>query len=443
MSEEPLQRKQRLSDVTELPVRLLLIEVSRDDALAISERVAEAGRVLLSISRVDDHDGRPVGLSAIIRDITEVKATQARMSAADRMASVGTLAAGVAHEINNPLTAVIANLSMLGERIADPDNLELVDEARQAAELVQQIVRDLKVFSRSDEKKRGPLALRRVVESSLRMAWNEVRHRARVVESYQEMPLIDGNESRLAQVFLNLIVNAAQAIPDARAKDNEVHITTFTDGGDNAVVEISDTGVGISPESLPHIFEPFFTTKPVGVGTGLGLAICDQIVHSMDGHIEVDSTPGKGTTVRVVLPGLPAAVAQAPKLQQTMPSASRRGRVLVIDDEPVICRAVTRILSRAHDVVAVTSAERGLELLRAGEQYDVILCDLMMPNMTGMDLHSALTTSHPDLVDKVVFLTGGAFTQRAIQFLDNTENLRVDKPFDPIRLIGLINERVG
>ncbi len=409
-------------------------------------RLARDGRLVpvsVSIARVDDHDGRPIGLSAIMRDITEVKATQSRMSAADRMASVGTLAAGVAHEINNPLTAVIANLSMLEERIDGPEELELVDEARQAAELVRQIVRDLKVFSRSDEQKRGPLALRRVVESSLRMAWNEVRHRARVVESYQETPLVDGNESRLAQVFLNLIVNAAQAIPDARAEDNEVHIATFTDGGGNAVVEVRDTGVGISPESLPHIFEPFFTTKPVGVGTGLGLAICDQIVHSMNGHIELESTPGKGTIIRVILPGLHDAVVEMAKPRQSIPLASRRGRVLVIDDEPVICRAVTRILSRAHDVVAVTSAERGLALLRADEQYDVILCDLMMPNMTGMDLHHALVESHPDLVDKLVFVTGGAFTERAIEFLDNNRNLRVDKPFDPIRLIALINERVG
>ncbi len=411
-------------------------------------RLTRDGRTIpvsISISRLDDRHGRAAGLSAIIRDITEVKAAQSRMSAADRMASVGTLAAGVAHEINNPLTVIIANLAILEEMLDGPTELELAGEARQAAEMARQIVRDLKVFSRSDEQKRGPLVLQRVVESSLRMVRNELRHRAKVVESYGPAPLVDGNESRLAQVFLNLIVNAAQAIPDARSEDNQVRISIYTDASGDAVAEVADTGVGISPEILPRIFETFFTTKPVGVGTGLGLAICDQIVHAMDGHIEIDSKPGHGTTVRVILPGLSetATVTVEEPPRQPPSSVTRRGRVLVIDDEQVICRTVTRILSRAHDVVAVTSAERALALIRDGETYDVILCDLMMPNMTGMDLHAALTELHPEMAAKVIFLTGGAFTKRAIDFLHDTENLQVDKPFDPLHLIALVNERVG
>jgi CheY-like chemotaxis protein len=198
----------------------------------------------------------------------------------------------------------------------------------------------------------------------------------------------------------------------------------------------------MSEEVQRRLFTPFFTTKPVGIGTGLGLSICQRLITAMGGEIRVRSAVGQGSTFTVVLPVAkaiaPAGRAAAPRLG----AAVRRGRVLVIDDEPVIATAVQRSLSREHDVVFSTSAQDALGRLRAGEQYDVILCDLMMPEMTGMDLHAELLRSLPEIARRIIFVTGGAFTARAREFLETVPNLRIEKPFNVQQLRALVNERV-
>jgi C4-dicarboxylate-specific signal transduction histidine kinase len=213
---------------------------------------------------------------------------------ADRMASLGTLVSGVAHEINNPLAYLKTNLDFAavdllrvadelragGPCVADAAEASLreiiaaLNDARMGADRVRNIVRALKMFSRADEQKRGAVRLHRVLESALNMVWNEIRHRARLVKDFGDVPAVEGNESRLHQVFLNLLINAAQAIPEGLGDRNEIRVVTRTDEQGRAVVEVRDTGVGIAKEHLPKLFDPFFTTKPVGVGTGLGLSIC-------------------------------------------------------------------------------------------------------------------------------------------------------------------------
>jgi PAS domain S-box-containing protein len=394
-------------------------------------------------------EGRIIGASIITRDISEKKQLEARLAVADRMASVGTLAAGVAHEINNPLAAVMANLDFVSRELTDPrvpgpvDPVMLatpVDEARAAAERIRQIVRDLKLFSRPDEQRRGPVDVRRVMESSLRMVWNEVRHRARLVKDYRETPPTYANEARLGQVFLNLVVNAAQAIPEGNAANNEIRVVTRTGDDGRAVIEVSDTGEGMPPRVAKRIFEPFFTTKLVGIGTGLGLSICQRIVHELGGSIEVDSAIGKGTTFRVSLPpGRPALedeLRAAPTLPQ--PSA-RRGRILVVDDEPAIGKAVQRVLALDHDVVSTTSAVEAQLRIARGERFDVIFLDLMMPQVTGQELYEALCREAPEQASAVVFLTGGAFTPAARRFLDQVPNQRIDKPFDAFHVRAVVN----
>jgi two-component system cell cycle sensor histidine kinase/response regulator CckA len=394
-------------------------------------------------------EGRIIGASIITRDISEKKQLEARLAVADRMASVGTLAAGVAHEINNPLAAVMANLDFVSRELTDPrvpgpvDPVMLatpVDEARAAAERIRQIVRDLKLFSRPDEQRRGPVDVRRVMESSLRMVWNEVRHRARLVKDYRETPPTYANEARLGQVFLNLVVNAAQAIPEGNAANNEIRVVTRTGDDGRAVIEVSDTGEGMPPRVAKRIFEPFFTTKLVGIGTGLGLSICQRIVHELGGSIEVDSAIGKGTTFRVSLPpGRPALedeLRAAPTLPQ--PSA-RRGRILVVDDEPAIGKAVQRVLALDHDVVSTTSAVEAQLRIGRGERFDVIFLDLMMPQVTGQELYEALCREAPEQASAVVFLTGGAFTPAARRFLDQVPNQRIDKPFDAFHVRAVVN----
>jgi CheY-like chemotaxis protein len=376
------------------------------------------------------------------------------------MASVGTLAAGVAHEINNPLTAVMGNLDYVAETLARTEGgaarspprsdawlLEEIKgpltDARDAAASVRLIVRDLKMFSHSPtHEPKVRVDVKAVLESSLRMAWNEIRHRARLIKHYGEVPRVEVNEGRLGQVFLNLIVNAAQAVPEGRAQDNEIRVSTRLDG-ERVVIEVSDTGTGIRPEIVGKIFDAFFTTKGVGVGTGLGLAICHRIVTDMGGDLTVESAPGKGSTFRVALP-VPGreVIEAAPAIVEPDVVTGRRGRLLIVDDEELVLRTVNRMLSGEHDVVCVATAQEALALCRKGEAFDLVLCDLMMPDMTGMDLHQELSRVAPEQAARMVFLTGGAFTERAWQFLADTAPDHLDKPVDPHALRAIVRRHL-
>jgi PAS domain S-box-containing protein len=396
------------------------------------------------------HDGRVEAVVIVARDITDNKQAEMQLMLADRMASVGTLAAGVAHEINNPLASVIANLDMsiqgideLGKTSHVP--AELVDElhdARTSADRVREIVRDLKIFSRAQEDVRGAVDVEKVMDSTVRMAWNELRHRARLVRDYQKVPRVDANESRLGQVFLNLLVNAVQAIPEGNYNQHEIHIATRVEDG-KVVITLSDTGAGMNAEVQQRLFTPFFTTKPIGVGTGLGLAISHRIVTSLGGTITFVSEVGKGTEFRVVLPAADPAL---PTVTQTLAIAQcparRRGKVLIIDDEEQLINALRRYLSQDHDVDAVTSGRAAIELIAGGNRYDVILCDVMMPQMTGLEAHDAIAKLDTAQAQRIVFLTGGAFTASARAFLDGSPNMKLEKPFDLKALRGVVNELV-
>jgi len=208
------------------------------------------------------------------------------------------------------------------------------------------------------------------------------------------------------------------------------------------VVEVRDTGSGMSPEAVARLFTPFFTTKPPGRGTGLGLAICHRIVTSLGGEITVESAPGAGSTLRVHLPPARPSESGAAHGPSAATASPRRGRILVVDDEPLILSAIRRSLGTEHEVVTATQAVQALDRITAGERFDVVLCDLLMPNMTGMDLHARLVSAAPDQAEKMIFLTGGAFALRARTFLEQSRNLWIEKPFDPAALRNLINARL-
>jgi two-component system cell cycle sensor histidine kinase/response regulator CckA len=407
-------------------------------------------------SELFDGAGGAAGHLGVVRDVTERKKLQSQLMVSDRMASVGTLAAGVAHEINNPLAAVIANLDYIADSVAlmmggdaGPERNEAwlvgevkgpLEDARHAAQRVRFIVRDLKIFSRTPtDEPSGPVDVQAIMESSLRMGWNEIRHRARLVKLYERVPAVEANEARLGQVFLNLVVNAAQAMEEGRAEQNEIRIGTRLEG-EGVVIEVSDNGAGIPPEIIDRIFDPFFTTKAVGVGTGLGLAICQRIVTDLGGELTVQSEHGKGTTFKVTLPVLckpECEIVVAPAAEA--PIAGRRGRILLVDDEELVLRGVKRILAKEHNVVATVSAAEALALCAAGEEFDLILCDLMMPEMTGMDLHRELSLVAPAQASRMIFLTGGAFTARARSFLSETAIEHIEKPFDPVNLRAVVH----
>ena len=402
-------------------------------------------------------DGGPARV-VVARDVSARKELAARIAQMDRMIAVGTLAAGVGHEISNPLAYVAGNLDFVFDEVAavaaglSPSAPEVallrqrlgmmqaaLFEARQGADRVRGIVRDLCAFSRPEDAAPGRLALAPVLDSAVNMAWSELRHRARLVKTYGPVPDVAANESRVAQVFLNLLVNAAQAIPEGHAADHEVHVVTGTDDAGRAVIEVSDTGAGISPDIAGRIFDPFFTTKPMGVGTGLGLSICQNIVQALGGDITATPRQPRGTTFRVRLPSAPPGDVGA--VQPPSPvSATRRAKILVVDDEPLVGRTLARSLSREHDVEAVTRGQELLDRLERGDRFDVVLCDLMMPELTGIDLYERLQARFPEHASRMVFITGGAFTPRAQSFLAQAWVLRIQKPFDMASVRALLRE---
>jgi PAS domain S-box-containing protein len=403
---------------------------------------------------VRDVNGDLRGAVLVFHDISEAQrakklkdAVQRQMIFSDRMAAVGTLAAGVAHEINNPLTYVTGNLELIIEETAKlsdaasaaaKDLQAMAVEALRGAERVQKIVRGLKTFSRADEDRRVVLDVRRVLELAISMAFNEIRHRARLIRDYHAVPLIEADEARLGQVFINLLVNAAQAIPEGGVADNEIRISTSADRDSGAIIEIADTGSGIAAPQLDRIFDPFFTTKPVGVGTGLGLSICHSIIASIGGSIAVRSEPGRGTTFRVTLPPAPGSSVM-PEENTPVAKKTARASVLVLDDEVLVAGVLARMLSE-HDVSVVTKAREALALIEQGKHFDVIFSDLMMPEMSGMEFYAELSRRHPGTTRRVVFVTGGAFTPAAREFLDQVPNPRLDKPFNAAQLRALVQE---
>lgn len=424
-------------------------QMARGQPLLARRRGGELFPVEVALNELPWPGGR--AFAAAIRDISDrVKAqedqrrSRDRLLMTDRMASIGMLAAGVAHEINNPLAAVAGNLEFL-EGALDSSESEVqaaLRDARQGVEHVRAITLDLKVFSR--EARHGPdvAEAARVVESSLRMARNEIQHRARVSCAFEPAPPVALDESRLGQVVLNLVVNAAQAIPEGDVARNEIRVAVRPAADDRVLIEVRDTGVGMAPEIVEQIFTPFFTTKSAGSGTGIGLSIAQRIVTESGGSITVESEPGRGAIFRVLLPAARSTSGASSAPTAAAPVA-HRGRVLVIDDEAPVAAMIRRLLRADHDVTTSSSAREALARIEAGERYDVVLCDLMMPQMTGMEFHAKLLEVAPEVAARVVFLTGGAFTSKARAFLDAVTNERIEKPFDRAHLRAVVNRHMG
>ncbi|WP_240359811.1 MASE1 domain-containing protein [Pyxidicoccus trucidator] len=382
------------------------------------------------------------------RDITATKELQARLVAAERVAAVGTLAAGVGHEINNPLAYLVLNLESSVRHLSEvslPGTREALTGVRGAlegAERIRLIVRDLQVFSRQSDQDRGLVDLNALVPPAVRIVSHALRHRARVVEEFGPVPRVLGSEARLGQVLLNLLVNAMQSISEGSPTLNEVRVRTSTDVTGRARVDVVDTGAGIPAHVLPRIFEPFFTTKPTGEGTGLGLAICQQIVRAHGGELEVRSEPGRGSVFSMLLPAAPVQVStpSRPVPCATLPGTrSRRGRVLVVDDEPRLAQSMRLLLEPYHDIVTTTRGSEALALVAAGHRFDVILCDLQMPETDGATVYRRLCAQAPSQAERVVFISGGAYTAESRAFIDNVPNRVLEKPVRPEVLMATVD----
>jgi nitrogen-specific signal transduction histidine kinase/CheY-like chemotaxis protein len=404
----------------------------------------------MQLSPVRNGDGQVVYFVATHRDMTAQKQLQAKLVSAERIAAVGTLAAGVGHEINNPLAYLMLNLEGVAQSLArGPEGLAearvSLESAREGAERIRVIVRDLKVFSRQQGEERAMLDVNEVVVPALRMAAHAVRPRARLVEDFGQPPKVLGSEARLGQVMLNLLVNALQAIPEGNPEHHEVRVRTGRDDSGRALVEVSDTGCGMPAPVLARIFDPFFTTKPWGEGTGLGLAICQQIIQAHGGELRVSSEEGKGSRFTVLLPSAESRPAKTPlpAVPTPAPVLPPRRRILIIDDEPRLAQSMRMLIQPSHDVFVTTRGAEALAWVNEGQRFDLVLCDLQMPGTTGMDVYSHLRAHVPELAERLVFISGGAYTQATRDFVRSVRNRILEKPVRPDELLATIDEALA
>lgn len=409
-----------------------VIELERGDGTRIAVDMAEP--------KVITFEGAPATM-LVARDVTaSQRALNARLLLADRMSATGTLAAGIAHEINNPLAYVMMNLSELDETLGPArteDAAELLREIHDGVDRVAAIVKDLRGVSRIADEHQSAIDPGLSLLTALKMVDNQLRHRAEVVSQLEPLPPVVANDGKLVQVFMNILINAAHAL-DATERAHPRLEVRSAHVGNEAVIEVRDSGCGMTDDVRARVFDPFFTTKDPGQGTGLGLFFCHTVVSAIGGRIEVESDPDTGTLVRVVLPATEAATAPA-----TPPAAVEHARghdgfrVLVIDDEPFVGKAIGRILSH-HDVTVVNNGEAALAAFRDFEP-DLILCDLMMPGMSGQDVYEAIVALEPAAAQRFRFLTGGAFTPAARAFAVAMGDRVLSKPVVVSALRALVD----
>jgi PAS domain S-box-containing protein len=485
-------------DMTTLPDAELVrcVKAARDGRTSHYEgdyRSVTAGKetpVRVDFAPIADDGATVLGGVGIVEDVSERKRAEKALARADRMASLGTLAAGVAHEINTPLAWVMTSLELAQPDIArtgsGQEATELLHNAMAGIERVRSIVRDLRMFAYADETSAADVDLATVIETAIKLAGNEARARATIVREMEAVPPVRGQEGRLVQVFVNLLMNAVQAIPEGDPEHQEIRVALWFEAP-YCVAEVRDTGQGIEPATLERIFEPFCVDRPPEHGTGLGLALCHGIVTSLGGDIGASSEPSKGSVFRVRLPAARQYESEAEATSErhltdhaeapndwsrspdhggagTTPASSdrhlanpgntgspqgsrdsgpERSRLLVVDDERRLAQTFQMALSPEHDVEIVTRGTEAIEKLDRDPDFDLVLCDLMMPDIPGFDIFEAVVASHPELADRFVFMTGGAFTERAREFLRTVSNPRLEKPFLVEDIERLLHERAG
>lgn len=417
-----------------LPIRVELLKYRKDGSTFWVE---------LDVLPVLDGEGQCTHFVGVMRDISERKLLSAKLLESDRMAALGTLVAGLAHEINNPLTYLIADLDHIASELPkEASLLASLEEARSGAEKVRSIVGDLQAFSRPNDAPLVPCDPRRVLDATIDLARNALEAKATVVKSYVGTSVVSAPPSKLGQVLLNVLLNAAQAIPEGAPEAHRILVSVRPEEA-STVIEISDTGSGIPEESLLRVFDPFFTTKPVGVGTGLGLWVSRQIVTGLGGTIEARSKVGAGTVLRIALPSLTPAPEPAPKAPEA-PVVLGPIRVLVVDDDAAVAAALARLIARRHEVEVALGGKAALSKLeQEPNRFAAILCDLMMPEIDGAALHQRLVVAGHGDERRMIFMTGGAFTESATRFLDGVPNLRLDKPIDRDRLFEALASLVS
>ena len=413
------------------------VRVLRADGSLRFAEISTAGHV--------SFEGRPATI-LLSRDTTEQRIAEEQLARAERLSALGSLAAGVAHEINNPLSYVLLSLRQLertGE-LAAPARTALAN-ALDGASRIQQIAQELRSYCGPDgHGPPEPVEVTKAATSAINIAQNEIRHRARLERRLEDDLHVLGREGQLVQVLVNLLINAAQAIPEGDGRQHVIHVRSQSLSESRALIEITDTGKGIPPEVLPHVFEPFSTTKRRGEGSGLGLAISKRIVEDLGGSISIHSALGHGCSVRIELPRTQrdAITARYRRLAPVETKAApSKLRLLVIDDEVAIASTLQDVLLD-YDVTISVAAKQALDMIAADSCFDIVLCDLMMPGMTGPELYREACRMRPELSTHFIFMTGGAFTDWAREFLERTRCPVLDKPFTVASACRVIEQNV-
>lgn len=410
-----------------------------------------------------------------VRDLTsriELESLRQQLVRADKLAAVGQLAAGVAHEINNPLSFIYTNVFVVREHVevvgavyrafqaalerGDFDYisripaefpsisemldevLEMVDVNLHGIERISHIVRELKTFSRDEQGDLEVVDVADVVEASLRLVRNQIEHIAHLevnVPSHFGTLLTD--RGKISQVLVNVLVNAAHAVSEAPHREHWVRLTC-EDTGTEIHISVSDTGDGIAPENLEKIFEPFYTTKPASRGTGLGLWLCKDLVRMLGGRISVESTVGSGSRFTIALPRIHPN-SQGPEPSLLPQEATGALRILAIDDDELVLKSMERLLSRdGHDVTLAKSGTEAIHLLNSGSDFDLILSDLMMPHLDGPSIHAYLRANRPQYLDRIIFCTAGVLTSQSREFIGRPDVRVLHKPVSATLLRGAL-----
>ncbi len=426
-----------------------LMPNGRVDAMAVDARRGSGGVFPAAISaRLIEHRGADVVVASLI-DRTQELAMRAELAAQretifqnEKLSALGELLAGVAHELNNPLSVVVGHAMMLREETADPEILRRIDRISQAAERCTRIVKSFLAMARQEEAVLAPVDLEAVAQVAL----DALRHgpvglRARLeVALAGALPPVMADADQLAQVVMNLVTNADQAIAGT-GRAGTIRITSRDLGG-KVELRVEDDGPGVPPALRARIFDPFFTTKEVGEGTGLGLALCHRVMSALGGRIEVADRPGGGAVFAMRLP-VATAPGTRPARMPAKTGALAPARVLLIEDEAEVAGLIAEILRRAgFDVLHASSGEDGLRRL-AEDEFAVILSDLAMPGIGGRGVYQALQRDHPQLVPRLAFVTGDTMSPAARAFLDETGRPRLEKPIAPEDLRGLMRRMLA
>ncbi len=401
---------------------------------------------------IADEHGNVLGAEGFGVDITKERDAQRQLMLADRLAALGMLVAGIGHEINNPAAYVSLGVQQIARHLrgalAQPAAetratlervIPILDDVAAGVHRIAEIVGELKQFARNPAAESpSPIDVNDVVRSAASLVQAELRSRARLRLELGELPTAPGSWTRLSQVVLNLLINAAQAIAPGAPEANEVVVETRR-AGDALHVVVSDSGAGIPAAALPRIFDPFYTTKPVGEGTGLGLAISYDIVRRLGGSISVESEVGRGSRFTVVLPLVRVAAAAAP------PAPSPRvvgGSVLVVDDEAALADAIARELGACLRVEQASSGESALRAL-GRSRFDAVLCDLRMPDLSGAEVYRRVEARDRGQAERFVFLTGAAAAANEAAFLRAVGRPVLEKPFAMAELWRAVGAVVG